>query len=224
MSHRCLPDNRATSSLVYLCLGIFLAMLSHGLSDELQPSIPDSENDLVARAKDLRLDKHDPAAAEKVLLGVVQRYPDYYKGHYNLGLVYQEKGDYERAIAELERAKSIRESQNLTDYSIYNTLGWVWMLKGDTTAAEGYYKLALQYESKNTPDTNTRLYNNLSWFYYALGKPDEARKYVNVAADKYHSKSATEMKKLIDQLAVDKQKIKARSEALSRSTPEAPQP
>ena len=89
------------------------------------------------------------------------------------------------------------------------------MQKGDTKGAEGYYLTALHYESKNTPDSNRRLYNNLAWYYYNLGKPDEAKKYLDVAEQKYQSKSAGDLKKLVDQLAVDKQKIKAKVESYS---------
>lgn len=192
------------------------------LPDELQRNIPDSEKALVTRSKELRLDKHDLAAAESVLKDVLKRYPNYYKAHYNLGLVYQEEGNYDSAVSELETAKSIRESENLQDYSIYNTLGWVYMQKGETKTAENYYLQALQYESKNSPDSNTRLYNNLGWFYYTLGKPDEAQKYVDVAADKYHSTSAAEMKRLVQQLKVDKQTIKVKSNSLSVEPSETP--
>jgi Tfp pilus assembly protein PilF len=192
------------------------------LADELQRSIPDSEKALVTQAKESRLDQHDLAAAENVLKDVLKRYPNYYKAHYNLGLVYQEDGHYDSAISELETARSIRESQNLQDYSIYNTLGWVYMQKGEMTTAEKYYLKALNYESKNSPDSNTRLYNNLSWFYYTLGKPDQAQKYADVAANKYHSTSAAEMKRLIEQLKVDKQTIKAKSTSLSGGSSETP--
>src|SRR5437899_9574775 len=81
--------------------------------DELQRRIPESEAALITRSKELRLDKQDLNAAEVVVKDVVQRYPEYYKAHYNLGLVYQNKGDYDAAISELEKARMIRESENL---------------------------------------------------------------------------------------------------------------
>ena len=54
--------------------------------------------------------------------------------------MYQEDGNYDSAVSELETAKSIRESENLQDYSIYNTLGWVYMQKGETKTAERVFR------------------------------------------------------------------------------------
>src|SRR5437870_936111 len=116
----------------FVILWLVVIPVANVVPDELQRSIPDSEKALIARSKELRLDKHDLAAAENLLKDLLKRYPNYYKAHYNLGLVYQEERNYDTAIKELEAAKSIRESENLQDYSIYNTLGWVYMQKGET--------------------------------------------------------------------------------------------
>lgn len=217
MNRRPLP---APFVLTFAALLIFAKA---GWSDELQPAIPDSEKKLVTQAKALRLQEHDDAA-EKILEDVIARHGDYYKAHYNLGLVYQDQGDYDRAVAELDKARSIRESQNLAEYSIYNTLGWCYMLKGDTKSAEKYYTVALQHESENSRDTNIRLYNNLSWMYYHMGNVDEARKYANIASEKYNSGSGSDMVRLIDQLEVDQKQIKAKAQSFSSPSADAAHP
>lgn len=189
-----------------LILFLFIAFATFAPADDFQKDIPEAATLSVARSKDFRSRKQLDVA-EKTLREVLATYPDYYKARYELGLVYQDRSDYTAAIRELESARTIREKQNLPEYSIYNTLGWVYMLTGLNERAEENYLTALNYESKNTPESNRRLYNNIAWFYYTLGKAGEARKYVDIATEKYQSDSAVELKKLIEQLAVDKQRI-----------------
>jgi tetratricopeptide (TPR) repeat protein len=198
---------------VFLALTFIIALSSHAFGDDLQKDIPESAAVQVAQSKELRLTKRDLNMAEKILLEVIAKYPNYYKALYNLGLVYQDKGNYDAAIKALEKAREIREKQNLPEYSIYNTLGWAYMHQGSNKQAEASYKTGLTYEPQNSSDSNRRLYSNLSWFYYLQGDPDEAKKYIDVAEQKYQSESVAELRKLIDQLAVDKQKIDEKSES-----------
>jgi hypothetical protein len=48
--------------------------------------------------------------------------------------------------------------------------------------------------------------------YYSLGKADEAKKYIDIAEQKYHSESVVELRRLIEQLAIDKEKIEQKAE------------
>lgn len=215
------PDAGAiTRYFVILCLGVS----TNVFGDEVQKSIPESAAQLVAQSKELRLKKHDLDGAEKILLEVLGKYPNYYKAHYNLGLVYQDKSNYDAAIQELEKARAIREKQNLAEYSIYNTLGWAYMLQGNKNKAEESYFLGLKYKAQNTSESNRRLYTNMAWFYYSLGKADEAKKYIDIAEQEYQSESVVELRNLIEQLAVDKQKIQNETDSPlgSQQTPNPP--
>src|SRR5205085_6192294 len=104
MSHRPRPSIKTFTTVCFV-----FASTIYVSGDDLQKNIPESESLLIAQSKDLRLDKHDLDGAEKILQQVLAKFPNYYKAHYNLGLVYQDKGNYDAAIQELEKARTIRE-------------------------------------------------------------------------------------------------------------------
>lgn len=88
---------------------------------------------------------------------------------YNLGLAYERKRDYNQSIHYLSDAKALREQKKVQDYSIYNTLGWVHLLKNDYANALLSFNNGLPYQAQMTPYTRTRFYNNLGFTYLKLG-------------------------------------------------------
>ncbi len=83
--------------------------------------------------------------------------------HLNLGVIYEEKGEFENAINEYRLA-----AKKLPIGYLY--LGNVHFQKNELNAAERYYRKAIKRE----PD-NADAYNNLAWLYYTKNENlDEA--------------------------------------------------
>lgn len=86
--------------------------------------------------------------------------------HYNLGLLHQEKGQYDLAEREYQTALGITP-----DYAgVYNNLGILYRLKGNYGLAEQQFKTALQYR----PGLAEAM-DNLGSVYYQQNLPDQAR-------------------------------------------------
>lgn len=83
--------------------------------------------------------------------------------HLNLGVTYEQQGDFENAIKEYNLA-----AKNLPGALLY--LGNAHFQKKEWKKAEDYYRLAIEKE----PD-NADAHNNLAWLYYTRReKLDEA--------------------------------------------------
>ncbi len=102
----------------------------------------------------------------------------------NLGLIFHNSGDYDKAEDYYLKALKIREKvleENHPDLATsYNNLGLLYHDKGDYDKAEDYYLKALNIREKvleeNHPDLATS-YNNLGSLYHAKGDYDKAEDY-----------------------------------------------
>jgi tetratricopeptide (TPR) repeat protein len=163
-------------------------------ADQFQPDVPISLVERLDKAKvDRMAGKTEQALADIRL--IVKEYPDYYRAQYNLGLALAEASGSDNAklgeaIATLEKAREIRERKSLQDYSIYNSIGWYYAQANRPMDAEAAYKKAVEHSNANTQDTNRRVYTNLGIFYLERGDLKSARKYLQTAADTYHSETA----------------------------------
>jgi len=134
------------------------------------------------------------AAGFKALIG---KQPDYYAANYNLGLVYADEGDYAQAITYLEAAKAIRERRGLQDATIFNSLGWTYMLQGNLGKAEDNFKAGKVNEARLSPESRSRLYNNLGLLYMNEGRYGESRVALLAAtADRRNDQAANNLKTL----------------------------
>jgi Tfp pilus assembly protein PilF len=180
--------------LVLACAGSLLAIEPR---DAYQPLINPNLVRQVDEAKEKQVNGSDLDQAESILSDVLKRQPNYYRALYNLGLVYQSKGENEKAIETLKQAEAIRYEQGIPDNSILNSLGWTYMNGGDLDKAEDYLKAAYATQSENSPVTNERIVNNLGFLYLQKGQTVEARKYLNEAKEKYKSAAAENILKLV---------------------------
>lgn len=78
--------------------------------------------------------------------------------HLNLGVAYEQKGEYDNAIAEYRLA-----AKKLPIAYLY--LGNAHFQKNELVEAEEYYKKAIKRDPKNAD-----AYNNLAWLYYRKGE------------------------------------------------------
>lgn len=128
--------------------------------------------------------------------------PSYFAAHYNLGLALIEQKDYGKGVEALQRAREIREKEKLKDATIYNSLGWAYMLAGQNTEAEKYLLMAKENEAKLTIASQARVYNNLGWLYLTTGQLDKARAPLVHASTRLNSATAKQNLALLD--AVEK--------------------
>jgi tetratricopeptide (TPR) repeat protein len=78
--------------------------------------------------------------------------------HLQLGIAYEQKGEFDNAIREYEAAEKKTPRA-------YYYLGNAYFQKRDFDKAESYYKKAINKEASNAD-----AYNNLAWLYYVQGK------------------------------------------------------
>ena len=70
-------------------------------------------------------------------------------------MAYYKAGDNEQALTWLSKAKTIAQQKNINDASIYNTLGYIYMLNGDKAKARATFE-----EGVAIDNNNAKLLNN----------------------------------------------------------------
>jgi tetratricopeptide (TPR) repeat protein len=195
-----MSDSRRLSSVLLIVLiGLPFA---HAVEDPLQKNVAPELVDRLEAAQAKRA-AGDVNGAISDFRSILAENPTYYRAEHNLGLaVADAAGDdkikLEQAITILESARQLVEQQSLSDYSIYNSLGWSYQQANRRADAEKAYNEALKHEATNTEDTNRRLYTNVGVFYLQGGDLENARKYLNIALTKYHSDSARKFLEISD--------------------------
>lgn len=130
--------------------------------------------------------------------------PNYYAAQYNLGLALAESGKTKEGIAALEQARAIRERDGIADATIYNSLGWAYMLDGQLAPAEKAFETARHNEAQLSPESKARLYNNMGWLYMNTGRTDLARQSLQTAETRYGSSYATRNLSALEKLSASK--------------------
>jgi tetratricopeptide (TPR) repeat protein len=149
-------------------------------------------------AKQKQIDRTDLKQAESLLSDVLKQKPDYYRALYNLGLLYDSEGDYEKAIKTLKKAEAVRYGENIPDNSVLTSLGWAYLNAGDVDKAEDYLKKAYATRDDNNASASKRILNNLGLLYLQKGQAEEARKYLTEAIDKFQSTTAVNILKVVN--------------------------
>jgi len=145
------------------------------------------------KAKTLRLPykaEYNPQESIELLQKMVKEKPDYYRGHYNLGLAYMETKEYSKSKASFDRALDIRKEQNIADATIFNAAGWSAMKAQDYKRAEKLFLQGVTNKALNSKNSNATLFANLGLLYFYTQRFDEALKYLSIAQKEYGSTSA----------------------------------
>ena len=172
--------------------------------DKYQSDIPSGD---VVKFSDARLKRiaGNSDQAITILADVVKRNPNFFSAQYNLGLAYLDQKQNDQGIAALEKAAALKRSiPSITDASIFNSLGWAYMLKGDYIKAEASLKEGELNANSLSDESKRRLYTNTGWLYMNTGRFNEAEKYLKIVNEKYDSKFARENLKIIDEVRSQK--------------------
>ncbi len=205
---------------IFLLLVLTNIAYAEGLvTDKFGQLVPVSFDSKLIEAKEYRLpynEKYDPEKSIEVLESMVSKKPDYYRGYYNLGLAYSELNEYEKSKSSFDKALEIRSKNTIEDVTIFNSAGWSSLKAQDYKEAEVLFKKGIEEKDKNTLRSNRSLYNNLGLLYFYTQRFDKAEAYLNIAKDKYKSKSAAQTLQVIKELEIVKIKNANKANALGQ--------
>lgn len=172
--------------------------------DRYQSDIPQATVSAFENARSVRR-TGDLAASVTQLKTVIANQPDYYLATYNLALALTDLKEFKEAETWYLKTIEIGKNKNITDYSLYNSFGWMYLVAGDFVKAEEYFNIALANVDKiPTLDGKRKLYNNAGLNYIYQRKYKKAEELLKIAQTKYQSSTAVQNLQMLDN-------IKARS-------------
>ncbi len=160
--------------------------------DPFQRDIGDAQAAQLDEAAQLRsAGKTDEAIG--VLSALTKSNPNYYSAQYNLGLAYADKKQYAQAKQHLQAAADLQQKYRIVDPTLYNSLGWTYLIQNDYAHAEQYLGSAYkQFDKLPTPDAKRKLLNNYGLLYLSKGDHAKAEPLLTRAANEYNSELAKE--------------------------------
>jgi Tfp pilus assembly protein PilF len=175
-------------------------------ADMFQPDIASALVEQVDQAREKQNAK-DFASAEVILQTVLSSQPDYYRATHNLGLVYQAKGDTEKALELLNKAKEIATKNSIFDPLIYNSIGWTYLLAGRYDEAEKTLLEGLRATERGVANpsddvklTRARILNSLGFLYVQRGDTASARRYLQMSLDDYGTVGASSVLDIVNRV------------------------
>jgi tetratricopeptide (TPR) repeat protein len=179
------------AALLMLCLQSQLTLSA----DKFQDTIAQPQVDKLDAIVSLRRQGNLGDAAKQLTL-LTQQNPQYYRAIYNLGLAYADMGQTKEAIAKLLEAEILKNSLNIQDPTLDNSLGWAYFLDRQYDNADIYFSRALNSSDKLTKNSQARLYNNYGQLKIYKKNYPEAKKYLQLSTDNGNSLA----KKTLEQL------------------------
>lgn len=169
-------------------------------ADRYQADIPQASVSAMETARSLRR-AGDLETAATQLQTLLESQPDYYLATYNLALAFTDSKKYADAETYYLKAIAIAKSNNITDYSLYNSFGWMYLVSGNFIKAEEYFDVALNNIDKiPTEDGKRKLYNNAGLNFIYLGKYKKAKEALEIAAAQYQSATATKNLRMLENI------------------------
>ena len=195
---------------------VFLAMLiafqlgGHsvilGQEDRFQKEIAPEKVQRLEEGRQLRRSGELNDAIER-LRSLTQDQPDYYLAHYNLALAYVNKKEFGEAIESFTRALEIKQAFAIPEATIYNSIGWAYLLKGDYSRSEEYLLIGTEKENQDilSQRSKQKLFNNIGLLYMNRGDPELSEKYLRQAAEEYGSSLARKHLETLHDLGVSQE-------------------
>lgn len=156
----------------------------------------------VERLEDARSLRQAGASADAVeqLETLVREHPTYYRAWYNLALARAERHQYGAAEGAFRKAQQVKAAEGISDATLDNSLGWLYILMGRYQDAELMLMRAWQSNETAPSGFREKVLNNLGTLYIRLGNPAKAREYLEQAATQYGSQVARDNLALVEQL------------------------
>ncbi len=195
--------------ICFFVIFYFVLTFSPGfcMEDRYQREIPDTVVETFANAREMRKKGEADTAIEK-LKAVIKKQPDYYLAHYNLALALARKRKYNEAIKHFEKAIEIKNKKNIKDPGIYNSFGWVLLLKGDYDRAEKYFLLALSREKEFKKKEVKKILNNLGFLYLYKKNLSKAEKFFTRAAKEFGSTLAKNNLNMLKSIKIRQERLR----------------
>lgn len=201
--------NRISLLIIFLGAQLLVPQVVWSQEDHFQKEIPPGNVQRLEVARQLR--KNGKIAdAIKRLRSLIRDEPNYYRAHYNLALAYVFKKDYDEAIKSFKKALEIKQYSNITDATIYNSIGWFYFLKGNYGKSEEYFKIAMKKENLDllTIESKQKLFNNIGVLYMNMGELELSKKYWNKSVDEYNSSQARKNLEMLKELKATQKTIR----------------
>ncbi len=109
--------------------------------------------------------------------------PNYYRAHYNIALAYTDLGQFSEAFGHFEKAKSIREAENINDPTLDNSIGWAYLLDQNYEKSEQNFDHAIKNSAKLRKSSKAKLFNNYAQLKIHQGDLKTANEYLQKAID-----------------------------------------
>ena len=160
--------------------------------DKFQPEMESVAVQEVVEARTLVREKQLPSAVDK-LATVTEQHPDYYRGHYNLGLALAKSGRPIEALDSLARAADIQKAKGIDDTTLLSSIGWTHYLAGNYQEARKTLEMALEQEGLSE-SSRVKILNNLGTVHKRLGAFDDARSVLQQSAASGSARAAANLK------------------------------
>lgn len=184
---------RSTMGAAILLLSALLAAGAGEAADKFGQDVSPALEERLQQARILRLpytSSYDPQKSIELLKSVIADKDDYYRAYFNLGLAYNEVGQYKNAVEAFERALEIKNTLNIDDATIYNSYGWVALKNNDFQTAEKYLRQAESETKGSGSFTEGAVISNLGELYFLTQRFEEAVPYLTISRDKYDNEFA----------------------------------
>jgi tetratricopeptide (TPR) repeat protein len=167
----------------------------------------DALSDLPTEIKTIISEKGYPSA-KGALKVYIDSNPESYSGYSALGKATALEGDYKQSINYFEQAKEIKENKNIPDASIYNSIGWVKFLSGDTQGGIGDIEAAIEKKNDLDPKVAEAALNNLGLIYIYMynDETEKAKMNFDKAVSEYGSKYAKDNLLLMNNLEKNRER------------------
>jgi len=157
-----------------------ITLILKKIKESDEPIIKDEATfNLIEKANQLFAEtKYDEAIA--LLEQFLEQNPEAYQAHLSIGDCYREKGDYDKAIEEYNRAMELastdEEMGKETSARALAALGEIYLRKEDFEKAQNYFKQSIE----TYPDNEVLAYN-VGEIYFSNRKIDEAIHYFELS-------------------------------------------
>lgn len=195
----------APRPLIFWTVGLFMIPVLAAAQAPQDCAPPANAKQIEARLDKAKQDrgagKMDTSAS--AVETILTQNPNYFRALYTKALVLADQRNFTDAESVLQKAIAVQQRcastpQFKTDYTVYNTLGWIQLVRGDQHNAEDSFKSALAHASELTPSSVARTKANLGYLYFSNGEFDKAQPLLKDAADAGNS-NATSTLNALDQ-------------------------